>query len=290
MDERNLLADRFEAHRAHLRGVAYRMLGSRAEAEDAVQEAWLRIDRAGDDGVDNPGGWMTTILARICLDMLRARKARREEAMAPSAAEVLVGIHDDPLGERELADSVGMALLVVLEALEPAERIAFVLRDMFDLPFEQIAPIVGRSSDATRQLASRARRRVRGLPRDDTAAADRTVVDAFLTASRDGDFNALLAVLDPQIVAHCDAVAQKLGGSPEMRGAAAVAKAFLGRAQMARPILLDGRVGVAVAPHGHLMLLLDVAIRDGRIAAMEIIGDPARMAGFTLALLPEQGR
>ncbi len=290
MEERNLLADRFEAHRGHLRGVAYRMLGSRAEAEDAVQEAWLRIDRAGSDGVDNLGGWMTTILARICLDMLRARKARHEEAVAPSAAEVLAGVHDDPLGERELADSVGTAMLVVLQALEPAERIAFVLRDLFDLPFEEIAPIVGRSNDATRQLASRARRRVRGLPRNDTAAADRGVVDAFLAASRDGDFNALLAVLDPQIVAHCDAAAVKLGGPRQMSGSAAVAKAFLGRAQAARPILLDGRVGVAVAPQGRLLLLLDVAIRDGRIAAMEIIGDPARMADFTLALLPEQER
>jgi RNA polymerase sigma-70 factor (ECF subfamily) len=222
--------------------------------------------------------------------MLRARKARREDAMTPSAAEVLAGVHDDPFGERELADSVGAAMLVVLEALQPAERIAFVLRDMFDLPFEEIAPIVGRSNDATRQLASRARRRVRGLPRDDSAAADRRVVDAFLAASRDGDFNALLAVLDPQVVAHCDAAAVKLGGPPRMSGSAAVAKAFLGRAQMARPILVDGRVGIAVAPQGRLVLLLDVTIRDGRIAAMEIVGDPVRLAGFTLALLPEQER
>ena len=284
MDDKNFLAAEFQANRAHLGAVAYRMLGSRAEAEDAVQEAWLRIDRAGASGVENLPGWMTTILARICLDMLRARKTRREEPTPPE--EVLTAIQNDPLRERELADSVGVALLVVLEALEPAERIVFILRDMFDLPFEQIAPIVGRSNDATRQLASRARKRVRGVPRDRTASAARTAVEAFLAASREGDFEGLLAVLDPQVVARCDAAAARLG--PAMvSGAPEVAKFFMGRAQTARAVLVDGRVGVAVAPMGRLFLVFDVTIRDGRIAALDIIADPARLSGFNLALLPE---
>jgi RNA polymerase sigma-70 factor (ECF subfamily) len=282
---KDFLANQFQANRAHLGAVAYRMLGSRAEAEDAVQEAWLRVDRAGTDGVQNLSGWMTTILARICLDMLRARKTRREEPV--SLAEAVAEAHADPFRERELADSVGTALLVVLQALEPAERIAFVLHDMFDLPFEQIAPIVGRSNDATRQLASRARKRVRGIPRDENVSAGRTVVEAFLAASRDGDFQGLLAVLDPQVVARCDAAAAALGAPRHIEGAMELATMFRGRAQTARAILIDGRVGIAVAPMGRLLLALDVAIRDGRIAAMDVIGDPVRLAGFTFALLPD---
>ena len=235
MDEQKFLAERFEANRAHLRAVAYRMLGSRAEVDDAVQEAWLRLSRSDAGEIDNLGGWLTTVVARVCLDMLRARKSRREE---PMDAHVPEPVSPENV-EREalLADSIGAALLVVLETLSPAERLAFVLHDMFAVPFEQIAPIVDRSPEATRQLASRARRRVQGRePADESdLPRQRKVVDAFLKASQGGNFEALLAVLDPDVVFRADRVAAQMGGQAELRGAAAVAETFKGRAQAARP-------------------------------------------------------
>jgi RNA polymerase sigma-70 factor (ECF subfamily) len=282
--EKNL-AVRFEADRAHLTRVAYRMLGSVPEAEDAVQESWLRLSRDGGNEVGNLTGWLTTVVARISLDMLRKRKSRREEPQDPHGSE-LVAPAAEPDRERELADSVGAALLVVLEALEPAERIAFVLHDMFDLPFDQIAPVVGRTPVATRQLASRARRRVQGAPKEE-ARAQRAVVDAFLLAAREGDFEGLLAALDPQVVMRGDAAAIKLGGPRQVSGAGTVAKFFHGRAQAARSILIDGAPGVLVAPDGHLLLVLGVTFRNGKIAGIEAIADPDRLARMTFALAGE---
>jgi RNA polymerase sigma factor (sigma-70 family) len=279
-DEKNL-AERFEADRAHLTRVAYRMLGSLPEAEDAVQESWLRLSRDGGSEVGNLTGWLTTVVARISLDMLRKRKSRREDpadADTPEPADA-----HGPDRERELADSVGAALLVVLEALEPAERIAFVLHDMFDLPFDQIAPIVGRTPVATRQLASRARRRVQGAPKEE-ARAQRAVVDAFLLAAREGNFEGLLAALDPQVVMRGDAAAIKLGGPRQLSGSHAVAKSFQGRAQAALSILVDGVPGILVAPNGHLLLVLAVTFRDGKIAGIEAIADPERLAAMSFAL------
>ena len=289
MDEQILLADRFEADRGHLRAVAYRMLGSLAEAEDAVQEAWLRLSRAGGQGVDNLGGWLTTVVSRVCLDMLRGRKARREEPLdlpGPRPAANLPS-GDDPEREAVLAETVGLALLVVLQTLAPAERIAFVLHDMFDLPFDEIGPIVGRSSEAARQLASRARRRVRGGPVATRAdlARQRVVVDAFLAASRTGDLDGLLAVLDPNVVFRADPVAAAAGAQAEMRGASVVAGAFLGRAQGARPVLVDGAVGALVAPAGRLFLVLDFKLADGKVVAIDAIADPAHLRGLELAVL-----
>jgi RNA polymerase sigma-70 factor (ECF subfamily) len=283
MDE-NILAQRFEADRAHLTRVAYRMLGSLPEAEDAVQEGWLRLSRDGADGVGNLTGWLTTVVARIALDMLRQRKSRREEPVDPRAPEPAAP--DEPNRERELADSVGIALLVVLEALEPAERIAFVLHDMFDLPFDDIAPIVGRTPVATRQLASRARRRVQGAPKEE-ARAERGVIDAFLVAAREGNFDALLAALDPQVTMRGDEAAIRLGGPRQMRGSHTVAKAFNGRAQAARFALVDGAPGIVVAPNGRLLLVLKVTLREGRIAAIEAIADPERLAGMRFAVMEE---
>jgi RNA polymerase sigma factor (sigma-70 family) len=282
MDEKNL-AERFEADRAHLTRIAYRMLGSLAEAEDAVQESWMRLSRADTDEVSNLTGWMTTVVARISLDMLRKRKSRREEPVDPHAPEPAAPA-TEPDRERDLADSVGLALLVVLEALEPAERIAFVLHDMFDLPFDQIAPIVNRTSAATRQLASRARRRVQGTPREGDVRAERKVVDAFLAAAREGNFEALLTLLDPQVVMRGDETAIRMGGPRQLSGSAAVAKVFQGRAQAARFVLADGAPAVLVAPNGRLLLVLGVTIRGGRITAVEAIADPDRLAGFNFAL------
>jgi RNA polymerase sigma factor (sigma-70 family) len=283
MDENKFLTERFEANRTHLRSVAYRMLGSHAEADDAVQEAWLRLSRADTSSVENLSGWLTTVTARVCLDMLRGRKARREEELSPRVPEPAIGqesVEHDML----LADQVGAALLVVLETLEPAERLAFVLHDMFAVPFEQIAAIVGRSAAAARQLASRARRRVQGkseiaeseIPETDVAR-EREIVDAFLAASRAGDFDALLAVLDPDVVFRADPVAVKMGGAAELRGAAAVADTFKGRAQAAKPALVDGAVGVAVIMGRRLRIMLRLTIADGRIAAIDAIADPAQL-------------
>jgi len=265
------MIERFEANRSRLRAVAYRMLGSAAEAEDAVQEAWLRLNRTGDAGIDNLDAWLTTVVGRVCLDMLRARSTRREDAYdieQPTEAE--------PAGPEEetlLADSVGVALLVVLEALTPAERLAFVLHDTFGVSFEEIAPIVGRSPAAARQLASRARRRVRQQQHADRPA-DRRVVDAFLAASRAGDFTTLLSLLDPDVRMRADEAAQRMGGSAELAGSTVVAQFFSGRAHGARPALIDGLPGLWVAaPDGRRIAVL-LAVVDGRITAMDAIADP----------------
>ncbi len=287
MAEEIWLARQFEAHRGHLRGVAYRMLGSLPEAEDAVQEAWLRLNRTDAAEVGNLGGWLTTVVARICLDGLRARRSRREEALEPHAPRLAAGADAglDPEGEAALADSVGLALLVVLQALAPAERVAFVLHDMFDLPFDEIGPIVGRTPTAARQLASRARRRVRGAPAEPDAdiAARRRVVEAFLTASRTGDMAGLLAVLDPDVVVRSDLAAQRGGARPEMAGAEEVALWFKGRATGARAALLDGQVGAVVAPLGRLLVALEVSVRDGRIVELRAVADAERLAGIDIA-------
>lgn len=291
MTQQSWLAERFEENRPHLRGVAYRILGSLGEAEDAVQESWLRLNRSGSEGVENLPGWLTTITARVCLDMLRTRKARNEvslEARVPETMAALAG-RTDPEQEAVLADLVGLALLVVLEALAPAERVAFVLHDVFDLPFEEIAPIVGRSSAAARQLASRARRRVRGTPNvpEVVLTRQRDVVNAFLTASRGGDLNALLAVLDPEVVFHADLLAAKAGGPREARGAQTVAKLFSGRAQGAKPMLVNGKVGIIVAPYGRLFLAIIPTIADGKIVRIDVVADPDNLRGLELALLSE---
>jgi RNA polymerase sigma-70 factor (ECF subfamily) len=241
---------------------------------------------ADSSGVENLGGWLTTVTARVCLDMLRGRKSRREEQLSPHVPEPAVGqesVEHDML----LADSVGAALLVVLETLEPAERLAFVLHDMFAVPFEQIAPIVGRSPAAARQLASRARRRVQGkseIPEADVTR-QREIVDAFLSASRGGDFDALLAVLDPDVVFRADRVAAQMGGAAEIRGAAAVAETFRGRAQAAKPALVDGAVGLAVIMGGRLRIMLRLTIADGRIAAINAIADPTQLRGLDWTIL-----
>ncbi|MDK1388665.1 sigma-70 family RNA polymerase sigma factor [Sinorhizobium sp. 8-89] len=289
MDGKKFLAEQFEGNRRRLSAVAYRMLGSKTEAEDAVQEAWLRLSRTDAGEVENLGGWLTTVVARVCLDMLRTRKTRREEPLetqAPSpAARRTEG--PDPEQEALLADSVGLALLVVLNRLTPSERIAFVLHDMFDLSFDEIAPIVERTPTAARQLASRARRRVQGA---DTGAKpdiarQRSVVDAFLAASRAGDFDALLKVLAPDVVFRADPVAARLGVRAEIRGAAAVAETFKGRAQGAQPALVDGAIGLLVAPGGQLRVVLAITIREGRIVAIDALADPERLDRLDLAVL-----
>jgi RNA polymerase sigma factor (sigma-70 family) len=292
MDGHDGLAERFEEHRPHLRAVAYRMLGSLTEADDAVQEAWLRISRSETDVVENLGGWLTTVVARVCLNVLRARRSRREEPMGPRVPEPIARPLDggDPEQDALLADSVGLALLVVLDTLGPAERVAFVLHDVFDVSFEEIAPIVGRSSAAARRLASRARRRVRrGTPGHDAdLAGRRSVVDAFLAAARDGDFAALLALLDPEVVLRADdaAVARPRSRlSKEVRGAAAVAKEFAGRARVARPALVNGSAGLAWAPGGRPLAVFNFTIAAGKIAAIDVIADPARVRQLDVVIL-----
>src|SRR5712691_2070815 len=284
MADSQWLAEQFEEKRGHLRGVAYRMLGSLAEADDAVQEAWLRLSRSGGSGVDNLGAWLTTVVARVCLDMLRSRKSRREDPLDVEEAGRMPGAHD-PEQELLLANSVGLALLVILDTLEPAERLAFVLHDMFDLSFDEIAPIVGRSTAAARQLASRARRRVRGAAAAPDIARQREVVGAFLAAARGGDFEALVSVLDPDVVFRPDPAALRGGPSAEVRGAQAVAKLFSGRAQAARAALVNGAVGVVVAPRGRLFLVLGLKISGGKISEVEVIADPARLRRLDLAVL-----
>ncbi|ATU92049.1 sigma-70 family RNA polymerase sigma factor [Phyllobacterium zundukense] len=286
MDEKKLLAEKFEASRPRLRSVAYRMLGSFTEAEDAVQEAWLRLSRTDTSGVENLGGWLTTVVSRVCLDMLRSRKSRREDPLDVEGSEQIAAPECGPEHEKLLADEVRLALLVVLETLAPAERIAFVLHDMFDLPFDEIAPIVGRSAIATRQLASRARRRVQGA--NAVADSDRTrqrqVVDAFLAASRGGNFEALLAVLDPDVVFRADPTAVNMGASAEVRGAAAVAGAFSGRAQGAQPALVDGGMGLVVEIGGQLRVVLNLTIVGGKITGIEAIAEPERLRALNLEL------
>jgi RNA polymerase sigma factor (sigma-70 family) len=284
MDRQDRLAERFEEHRAHLRAVAYRMLGSASEADDAVQEAWLRLSRADNSEVRNLGGWLTTIVARVCLTMLQSRRSRREEPAGAEMPDREQG--PDPEHEALQADSVGLALLVVLDTLTPAERLAFVLHDMFAVPFDEIAPIVGRSPAATRQLASRARRRVRGAePPDADLARKREIVGAFLTASRGGDFEALLALLDPDVVLRADPVAVRMGPSQEVRGAAAVAGTFSGRARGARPAFVDGVPGAVWVQGGRLRVVFAFTIRDGRVVGIDLLADPEHLDRLDLEIL-----
>jgi RNA polymerase sigma-70 factor (ECF subfamily) len=284
VDEKKYLTDRFEADRPRLRAVAHRILGSSAEADDAVQEAWLRLNRTGGEDVNNLPGWLTTVVARVCLDMLRARKSRREEPIGPHVPEPVTGSAED---DSMMADSIGVALLVVLNKLSPAERVAFVLHDMFDLPFDSIAPIINRSTDATRQLASRARRRVQGASYAPPADRERqnAIIGAFLAAAREGNFEALLTVLDPDVVFRPDAAAAAMGGVGEVRGAAAVANLFKGRAQAARPALADGAPGVAVIFDGQVRIVLALTFTDGRIADIEAIADNTRLSRLAVTLL-----
>jgi RNA polymerase sigma factor (sigma-70 family) len=305
MDD-ELLAERFEGNRARLRAMAYRMLGSASDAEDAVQEAWLRAARAGADGVANLDGWLTTITSRVCLDMLRSRQARHEELAG--AAEEEFGLRaavggrsadaGGPEQEAVLADSVGLALLVVLDRLAPAERVAFVLHDTFGVPFDEIAQITGRSPDAARQLASRARRRVRGAAGQDGATSEpvtagrlhrqRAVAEAFIAASRAGDRAALLAVLDPDVVLHADAAAVPSGRPSELRGAAAVANGARLSAERSRNsvlVLVDGVPGIVYAPGGRVEIVLAFSYRDDRICGIEVIADPGRLDGLELSVL-----
>ena len=293
MSERDFLADRFEANRTHLHAVAYRMLGSVSEADDAVQEAWLRLSRrAEQDELDNLRAWLTTVVARICLDMLRSRRSRREESLDTHLPDPIVSRDEeaDPEHEALLADSVGLALLVVLETLTPAERLAFVLHDMFAVPFDEIAPIVDRSPAAARQLASRARRRVQGAAPEPDADLDRQreVVDAFLTASRGGDFEALVAVLDPDIVLRADGGTLRPGATTELRGARAVAgqaRRYAALARFARPALVNGAPGAVVAPGGRPYAVIGFTVRGGRIVEMDILADPERLRELDLAVL-----
>ncbi len=301
MDEAHGLAERFERHRAHLRDVAYRMLGSAPEAEDAVQEAWLRLTRGERADVENLGGWLTTVVARICLDMLRARHARREEPLDAASPEPPGGGEAalDPEREAALADAIGPALLRVLDTLAPAERLAFVLHDMFAVPFEEIAPIVGRSPVAARQLASRARRRVQGAPPDEEADRGRAreVVAAFLSASREGDLERLVALLDPEVVLRADraavegARARRAAGAPplasEVRGAPAVAKTFAGRARDARVALVDGTVGAAWVLGGKPRAAFAFTISDGKIVEIEVLADRDRVRTLRVTLLED---
>jgi RNA polymerase sigma factor (sigma-70 family) len=293
MDEQDFLAGRFESNRPRLRAVAYRMLGSVSEADDAVQEAWLRLSRSDTSAVENLEGWLTTVVARVSLDILRSRKARHEEPLHAHVPEPIVSREDgaDPEHEALLADTVGLALLVVLDNLTPAERLAFVLHDMFAVPFDEIAPIVERSPEAARQLASRARRRVRGsapVP-DPDLQRQREVVDAFLAAARDGDFDALVAVLDPDVVLRADRGPGR-PGSVEIRGAEAVAQRALSFARLApaaRPALVNGAAGFVVAPRGRPFAVAGFTVADGKIAEIDLLADPDRLRELDLRVLDD---
>ena len=293
MNAQGWLAERFEANRTHLRAVAYRMLGSLSEADDAVQEAWLKLSRAETSGVENLGGWLTTVVARVCLDMLRSRKSRREEPMGAHLPEPIVsrGEGSNPEHEALIADSVGLALLVVLETLSPAERVAFVLHDLFDLPFDEIAPLVGRSPTAARQLASRARRRVRGaggVP-DADPARQSEVVGAFLAASRGGDFEGLLTLLDPDVVLRADPGAVPPGGSRVVHGATAVARLFSGRAQAAQPALINGAAGLVWAPGGKPRVVFGFTMAHGKILGIDLVADAERLRKVDVVILDHRG-
>jgi RNA polymerase sigma factor (sigma-70 family) len=290
--ERTWLTERFEDHRPHLHAVAYRMLGSLAEADDAVQDAWLRVDRADTSGVENLGGWLTTVVARVCLNMLRSRRHRREEPIDLQEYDPVVDLErgGDPEQEALMADSVGVALLVVLDTLTAAERLAFVLHDMFAMPFDEIAPMLEKSPDATRQLASRARRRVKGVaPAPGTdVARQRHVVDAYLAATRGGDFEALIALLHPDVVFRADKAAVPTPEPIVIRGAHPVAKgamASMNRAWFTGPALVDGAVGLAMAPRGRLRLVLTFTIVEGTITEIEVIAEPDRLSRLDLAVL-----
>jgi RNA polymerase sigma factor (sigma-70 family) len=292
MDERDWLAEQFEEHRTRLRAVAYRMLGSLSEADDAVQEAWIRLSRTDSSQVENLGGWLTTVVARVSLNMLRSRSVRREEAMGVRVPEPILDRADamDPEHEAVLADSVGLALLVVLENLSPPERLAFVLHDIFAMPFDEIAPIVDRSPEAARQLASRARRRVRSeyaVP-DTDLATHRKVVDAFLAAAREGDFEGLLEVLDPDVVLRADL--GPAGGSRELRGARAVAGQALFYSRLGldtRPALVNGALGGVSTRDGEPFAVGGYTIRDGKIVEIDILADPERLRHLDLTILDD---
>jgi RNA polymerase sigma-70 factor (ECF subfamily) len=293
MDEHDWMAERFEEHRTHLRAVAYRMLGSLSEADDAVQETWLRLARSDTTEIENFGGWLTTVVARVCLNVLRSRRTRREDPFEAYVPDPIVSREDDVDPEQEalLADSVGLALIVVLEMLDPAERLAFVLHDMFAVPFDEIAPIVGRSPAAARQLASRARRRVSGAaPTPDAdLARQRGVVDAFFAAARDGDFEALVAVLDPDIVLRSDGGALH-PDSLVVRGAEAVAAramTFAGLSPFVRPALVNGAAGVVVAPQGRPFSVMGFTVRDGKIVEIDALADRERLAELDLSILDD---
>ncbi len=293
MDENEWLAARFEQHRAHLRGVAYRMLGSLTEADDAVQDTWLRLSRSGADEVENLGGWLTTIVARVCLNMLRSRNSRREESFGVYLPDPLVSADGElqPEGEALLADSVGLALLVVLDTLAPAERLAFVLHDMFKLPYEEIAPMVGRTPTAARQLASRARRRVQGA---DLSAPDadlgrqRAVVDAFFEASRGGNFDALVAVLDPDVVLRSDWGAVRPEASVVIHGAAAVARQalmFSNPAARLHPVLVNGTAGVVITVDAMPYAVMGFTVAEGKIVEIDAIAEPQRVGRIAADVL-----
>jgi RNA polymerase sigma factor (sigma-70 family) len=295
VDENEWLAERFEEHRTHLRAVAYRMLGSLSEADDAVQEAWLRLSRSDTSAIENLGGWLTTVVARVSLNVLRSRKGRREEPLGEvHVPDPVISPQDglDPEHEALLADSVGLALLVVLETLSPAERLAFVLHDMFAVPFDEIAPMVQRSPAAARQLASRARRRVQGevpIP-DPDLARQRRVVDAFFAAARDGDFEALVAVLHPDVVLRADGGVTRPDVSALVHGARAVAAQAMTFAHLSpfvRPALVNGAAGVVVAPHGRPFSVMGFTVTDGRIVAIDAIADPTRLSELDLAVLDD---
>jgi RNA polymerase sigma factor (sigma-70 family) len=291
MDERDWLAARFEEQRPHLRAVGYRMLGSLSEADDAVQEAWLRLSRSDHAAIENLGGWLTTVVARVCLNMLQSRRSRREQPLDEHVPEPIVTAEDgvDPEYEALLSDSVGLALLVVLDTLTPAERLAFVLHDMFAVPFDEIGPIVGRSPTAARQLASRARRRVQGaspVP-DPDLARQREVVDAFLAAAREGDFDGLLAVLDPDVVLRADRSIPETAPR-ELHGAENVAARALTFARLApagRPALVNGAAGIVAAPGGRPFAVLGFTVSGGKIVAIDVIADPERVRRLDLKLL-----
>ncbi|MBB4935499.1 RNA polymerase sigma-70 factor (ECF subfamily) [Lipingzhangella halophila] len=291
MNELDFLAERFEEHRAHLKAVAYRMLGSLAESDDAVQEAWLRLTRSEADKIDNLGGWLTTVVGRVCLDVLRSRRLRREEPLESRLPDPVVSEENGACPEHQalVADSVGLALLVVLESLDPAERLAFVLHDMFGMPFEQIAPIVDRTPSTARKLASRARRRVRGQPPvpDPDPVAQRRVVDAFLTAARGGDFDRLLVILDPDIVLRADSGSAFPGGMKVLRGAEAVAGQFatfqrMATISVARPVLVNGTSGLLTTVDGELNSIMNFTIANEKVVAIDILSDPDRLADLDL--------
>ena len=288
MDEKEFLTGSFEEHRDRLRAMAYRMLGSTSEADDAIQEAWLRLNRTGATTVDNLGGWLTTVVARVCLNMLQSRSSRREQPLGPEAQTAAVNRREgsDPEHEVLVADSVGLALLVVLDQLSPAERLAFVLHDMFAVPFDEIAPIVERSPAATRQLASRARRRVQGAPtvRDADLVRRREIVNAFVAASRNGDFDALLALLDPDVVIRADEAAIRLGAQSEVRGAAAAAEVFLGRARRQAGACQRGP-GAGVAPRAQPRVVLDFNISNDKIVAIVLIADGDQLRKLDITIL-----
>ena len=290
MSDRDWLAEQFEGHRPHLRRVAYRMLGTIDDSDDAVQEAWLRLSRSDESAIENLGGWLTTVVGRVCLDMLRARRSRREDYVESWLPEPVVSVGDqsDPEQEARLADAVGLALLVVLETLAPAERLAFVLHDMFGMPFDEIAPIVERSPEATRQLASRARRRVRGAQTESNGdlAEQREVVDAFLAAAREGNFESLIAVLDPDVVFRMDLGPDSPQARPKVEGAQAVARQILARgapfAPLARPAIVNGAAGAIVGLRGRPFAVAGFTVANGRITEIDIIADPDKLPQLVL--------